>query len=73
MLWFAPQSGKKTQQLFRRQAHQLQRTAEGTVEDIKGTAEHAADDVREKIAAAQHDSQEWLEHQAAQANKTASK
>ena len=73
MLLFAPQSGKKTQQMIRRQTHQLQRTAEDTVEGIRETAVHTADDVRDKVAEVQTNSQEWLKNQAAQASKIASK
>ena len=73
MLWLAPQSGKKTQQMIRKQAHQMQRSAEGALEDIRGSAEHASEDMREKVAEARHDSQAWLDQQADQVNKTASK
>lgn len=72
-LWLAPQSGARTRQLVRRQAHQLQRTAERSFEDIKDGAQHASEDAREKVAEARHDSQDWLETQVDQANKTASK
>ena len=72
-LWLAPQSGDKTQQLIGKQAHRLKHSAEKTVGDIKDSAEHASDDFREKVADARHDGQEWLDHQASKANKTATK
>jgi gas vesicle protein len=72
-LWLAPQSGAKTQQMVRRQAHRLQRRAEHTLEDVKDGAQHASEDAREKVAAARQDSQDWLETQAHQVSKTASK
>lgn len=72
-LWFAPQSGKRTQHMIRKQAHRLQRTAEGTLENVKDGAQHVSEDVKEMVSDAQHDSQEWLEHQANQVNKTTAK
>ena len=73
MLWLAPQSGKKTQQMLRRQAVRLQRTAEDTVDDLKNSAEQVTDDVREKVADARHDGRGWLNQRANQAGKMSSK
>jgi len=72
-LWLAPQSGQKAQQMIRRRAHRLHETAEDAVDDIKDRAEHASEDVREKVTELRHDGQEWLAHQAREGNKTASK
>lgn len=68
-IWLAPQSGKKMQEMIRRRAHQLQREAEGVGHDIQIGAQHASVEIRERIAEAQHDGKEWLEHQSDAAGK----
>ena len=73
VLWLAPQSGKKTQEMIRRRAHQLQIKAESVGQDIQSGAQHASVEIREKVAEVQHDGKEWLDHQVDEAGKSASK
>jgi len=47
--WLAPQSGKKTQAMIRRRAHQLQLKAESVGQDIQHSAQHASEEIREKV------------------------
>jgi gas vesicle protein len=51
--WLAPQSGKKTQTMIRRRAHQLQHKAESVGQDIQSGAQHASVEIREKVAKVQ--------------------
>jgi gas vesicle protein len=54
-LWLAPQSGARTRQLVHRQAHQMQRTAERSLEDIKDGVQHTSEDIREVVTKVRHD------------------
>jgi len=71
-LWLAPQSGKKMQEMIRKRAGQLQLKAESMSQDIQSGAQHASEEIREKVAEVQHDGKEWLDHKVESAGESAS-
>ena len=72
VLWLAPQSGKKTQAMIRRRAHQLQLKAESVGQDIQHSAQHASEEIREKVAEVQYEGKEWQHHQSETAVRSTS-
>jgi gas vesicle protein len=73
VLWLAPQSGKKTQEMIRKRAHQLQLKAESVGQDMQHSAQHASEEIRERVAEVQHEGKEWLDHQSETARTSVTK
>lgn len=74
-LWYAPQSGRKTQQILQRKANHLQKTvnkkANALYEEAEEIAENARDRVNERISDLQQHSRQFVDEKVSQVNEAA--
>lgn len=74
-LWYAPQSGRKTQQILQRKANRLQKTvnkkANALYEEAEEIAENARGRVNERVSDLQHQGRQFVDQKVSQVSDAA--